>query len=275
MATPMYFPPAPFDLGEAVTCSGLVDTAYAMYRKWINDGKPDRDAFQWAPPPDSPFTFGSPIWGNSKVFILNDWEPFALVAKRGTGAWAIIRGTESPEDWCKDLDAKQRAFDLPNISNGGKVHCGFFDLYLTFRDELLGQLNALTGIDKLTITGHSLGASLAMLACPDLVVNAFPGSAKTTIQYNLAGPRTGDSTFAALCNDGPARTYRIVNACDIVPEVPPPVYADLIEGKMVYTHVGTQVTYAAQYDSVAGNHSYHDSYHYALTHPDQPQGPLP
>ena len=28
---PMFFPPAPFDLGDAVTCSTLVDIAYDMY----------------------------------------------------------------------------------------------------------------------------------------------------------------------------------------------------------------------------------------------------
>ena len=275
MSKPMYFPPAPFQLADAVTCSNLVDTAYAMYAQWIAQHKPARDqGFDWQPPANSPFTFGTPIWGNSKVLLRSDWEPFVLVARRAGDLWVIFRGTESVEDWYKDAQAHQRPYDYPNISAAGKVHIGFDELYRSLRDALLTQIDAATEVDRLIITGHSLGAAMAMVACPDLLTNALPGQPNTTLQYNLAGPRVGDPDFADYNDRGAAPIYRVVNSCDLVPEVPPPVYKDLFQGTEVYQHIGIPVTYSAQYDSIAGNHSHHDSYNYALKHPGQPQGPV-
>jgi hypothetical protein len=274
MSNPMYFPPTPFDLDAAVTCSDLVDIAYSMYSQWVAQHKPDRDGgFGWQPPQDLGINFGTPIWGNARVLLLSDWEPFALVAHRGNQAWVIFRGTESVEDWYKDAQAHQVAYDLPNINNGGKVHKGFYRLYNSLRNGMLKQLDALPDIDTLTITGHSLGAAVAMVACPDLLHNALPGRRHATIQYNLAGPRVGDPGFADLNDSGAAPIYRVVNSCDLVPEVPPPVYKDLFQGTEVYQHIGIPVSYSAQYNSIAGNHSHHDSYNYALKHPVQPQGP--
>ena len=125
VSNPMYFPPAPFDLNAAVTCSDLVDIAYAMYAQWVAQDKPGRDGgFDWQAPKGNDFLFGPPIWGNSKVLLRSDWEPFALVAHRGNQAWAIFRGTESIEDWYKDAQAHQTDYALPNIRNVGKVHKG-------------------------------------------------------------------------------------------------------------------------------------------------------
>jgi len=274
MSKPMYFPPAPFDLQAAVTCSDLVDIAYAMYSQWVAQHKPARDGhFDWQPPATSGFDFGLPIWGNSKALVLDDWEPFALIARRGNDIWVIFRGTESVADWFKDAQAHQVRYDLPNIEGGGKVHKGFYELYQSLRAPLLRQLDNHQGITTLTITGHSLGAAMAMVACPDLVANALPGQDQRCIQYNLAGPRAGDPEFADFNDRADTPIYRVVNSCDLVPEVPPPVYKDLFEGTEVYQHVGIPVTYSAQYDSIAGNHSHHDSYNYALKHPQQPQGP--
>ena len=73
MSKPMYFPQAPFSLPAAVTCSDLVDTAYTLYAQWVAQDKPDRDGgFDWQPPAGSEFSFGTPIWGNSRVLLLSD-----------------------------------------------------------------------------------------------------------------------------------------------------------------------------------------------------------
>lgn len=87
------------------------------------------------------------------------------------------------------------------------------------------------------------------------------------LQYNLASPRVGNPEFASAYNGNKVPTYRIVNTCDIVPQVPSSVF-----GKLIFEHVGIPVDFTAQYGSLAGNHNSIDSYHYALTHPDQPQG---
>ena len=268
---PMYFPPIPFNLADAVECSNLVDIAYGMYYQWVKEGKTHTpEKFQCQLPENSPFRFGVPIWGNSEVLFFSDLEPFALVAQRDDKAYAIIRGTETLEDWYKDAEIDQVSYELPHVSNVGLVHKGFFDLYKSLRQSLLSQLNGLKGINTLYITGHSLGAALAMVATPDLTANALVNQVKNVFQYNLAGPRAVDPTLAAFLNAGPANIYRIVNSCDLVPEVPPSVYLGLT-GTVLYEHVGYPVTYIAQYGSVAGNHSYHNSYNYALKNPQQPQ----
>ncbi|MCB1930970.1 MAG: lipase family protein [Candidatus Accumulibacter sp.] len=271
----LYFPPQPFSLDDALTCSNLVDIAYAMYAQWVTQGKEhDPQRFRWQAPADSGFKFGTPIWGNSEVLRFNELEPFALVAQRGGDAHVIFRGTETLQDWYVDTECDQVPYELPRVADAGQVHKGFFDLYKTLRLALLDQLNALAGVRRVLVTGHSLGASLAMASMPDLMANALVQQAASFIHYNLAGPRTGDPAFATLLNTSPAEIYRIVNSCDLVPNVPPSVFDDLTR-HIVYQHVGVQVTYSAQYNSVIGNHAHHGSYNYALVHPEQPQGPVP
>lgn len=269
---PMYFPPPPFNLGHAVECSGLVDIAYGMYYQWVKEGKTHTPAdFHWQKPQQSTFVFNAPIWGNSEVLVFNDLEPFALVAHREKNAYVIFRGTESLEDWYTDFEIDQVPYELPNLSNVGKVHEGFFDLYKSLRQSVLEQLNTLQNIRTLYITGHSLGAALAMVATPDLMTNTSPQQYQGVFQYNLAGPRAVDPILAGYMNASQANNYRIVNSCDLVPEVPPSVCPTL-SGDVLYEHVGFPVTYTAQYGSVAGNHDFRTSYHFALTHPEQPQG---
>lgn len=270
----MYFPPAPFDLADALDCSYLVDIAYGMYYQWIQQDKPHTPGdLHWQLPYNSPYRFGEPIWGNSEVLVFRDLEPFALVAQRDDKAYVIFRGTETLEDWYKDAEVKQVSYELPHISNVGLVHEGFFDLYKTLRLPLLSQLNALQDIRTLYITGHSLGAALAMVSTPDLLVNALTQQTPHVFQYNLAGPRACNPKLAATLNDSHAHIYRIVNSCDLVPDMPPSVYLGFKE-KVLYDHVGYPVTYTAQYGSVPGNHAHHTSYHYALNNPQQPQGPV-
>ncbi len=126
-------------------------------------------------------------------------------------------------------------------------------------------------IKKLFITGHSLGSGLSTLSVPDVLDNSHNLPAgKSIIHYNLASPRVGSPGFATAYNLNNVPTYRIVNTCDIVPEVPPSVL-----DKLLYQHVGIPVDYTAQYGSLGGNHSAENSYRYALLHTDQPQGPIP
>jgi hypothetical protein len=40
MSRPMYFPPAPFELYEALRCTRLVEAGYDMYEQWKDQGCP-------------------------------------------------------------------------------------------------------------------------------------------------------------------------------------------------------------------------------------------
>jgi hypothetical protein len=74
-----------------------------------------------------------------------------------------------------------------------------------------------------------LGGALAVLAVPDIMVNASP---VVTRMFNFAGPRVGDAQFAELYNSLIKTSRRVVNANDVVPQLPP-IIPDLVE----YEHV--------------------------------------
>jgi hypothetical protein len=271
----MYFPPMPFALGEALRCTRLVETAYDMYAQWKAQGEPKPEAFQWQPKSRLDLGFSAPIWGADKgLLFLKRSEPFAFVAwSRDAEVYLAVRGTESVEDWVVDASAKLTDYSL--VPGYGRVHKGFFRVYADMAQAVREAIDAacrqVGTPDAVFITGHSLGSSLATLAVPDVLENTLVDVHDARVRhYDLASPRTGDAAFAARYNANGAVTYRVVNSTDLVPEVPP---AEL--DHELFEHVGIQVTYSAQYDSLGGNHAITGSYAYALTHPQQPQGPLP
>lgn len=266
---PMYFPPAPFDLDDARMCAKLVDTAYDMYRQWVTQHKPDATSFKWQPKGPS-LHYGKPIWGVSRVLVIfKEPEAFAFLGwSDDQTAYLVFRGTESAADWADDLDAEQRSYRL--VPNFGLVHDGFLDIYESMSSAVIDALNALPPAKKLFITGHSLGSALSTLAVPDVIAHtSYQPDKLPLFHYNLASPRVGDAAFATAYLANGVATYRIVNTCDLVPEVPAAVLDDI-----VYEHVGIPVDFSAQYRSIGGNHSAKDSYLYALLHPDNPQGPI-
>lgn len=269
----MYFPPAPFDLDRARLCLALVNTGYDMYSQWTGQDKPKEADFQWnpTPPPGTDFEFSEPIWGTDTVFwFFHHPEPFAFVSWNPEGdVYLAIRGTESVDDWVEDADVDQKPYTL--APGYGNVHHGFNTIYETMSEAVASALAKAPDPKRLFITGHSLGSSLSTLAVPDIITNTdFTPERFPVFQYNFASPRTGDPEFAAAYIRNRVPTWRVVNSSDIVPNVPPACcFGDF------YEHVGTQISYTAQYDSLGGNHSSTSSYGYALAHPDQPQGPLP
>ena len=113
---------------------------------------------------------------------------------RGT---QFTSGLDFAQEWAED------ALSLPLEPMGaGKVHLGFYGAYQALRPAVLA-----TG-KPAVITGHSLGAALATLCWADL-----GGDLMT-----FASPRVGDPPFATALWNG--QTVRIVNAPDIVPDVP-------------------------------------------------------
>jgi hypothetical protein len=71
---------------------------------------------------------------------------------------------------------------------------------------------------SIEITGHSLGAALATLYTLE---NAFTGKIKNPALCTFASPTVGDSTFAAAFNGLGLTSWRVVNAPDLVPKLPP------------------------------------------------------
>jgi hypothetical protein len=123
----------------------------------------------------------------------------------------VFRGTQFTsgfdflQEWAED------ALSLPLERFGaGHVHLGFYGAYQALRQPLMDAIAAVGAPDAngKVITGHSLGASLATLCWADL-----GGDLMT-----FASPRVGDPAFGTALLNG--QTVRVINAPDIVPDVP-------------------------------------------------------
>ncbi len=276
-SSPMYFP-ATFDLKEAIFLNQLVVTAYDMYSQWERQGQPEKEKFNWIP--NGPkLQYSEPIWGEDRILrIFKKAEPFAFIASsEDKKTYLVFRGTESPADWSENTKLEQTSYSL--APGYGKVHHGFFSIYETMSSTIRALLGAIPDIERLYITGHSLGSSLSTLSVPDIITNTKYSANLPVTHYNLASPRTGDPDFADAYNANGVVTYRVVNTCDLVPTVPLSVTSISVTSSIlplslpIYKHVGVPVDFTAQYNSIVSNHGCSDSYLYALEHPEQPEKP--
>ncbi|MBV8180701.1 MAG: lipase family protein [Mycobacterium sp.] len=163
--------------------------------------------------------------------MTKDTNIFGLMGRNPTTRIAFVsfRGTSDVEDWLADLDAVPDDY-LP-VAGFGQVHAGFQDVYELVRNGIAANLAAATaGCDQILITGHSLGAALAVLAAPDVFRKMPPNKIEPRL-ITFAGPRVGLTDFADTFNAAIESCFRVVNFLDVVPYVPP----------APYVHVGAQI----------------------------------
>ena len=125
-------------------------------------------------------------------------EPMLILALRGTEAELA------------DIKADLKV-DLITVSGEQKVHHGFYDAFNAVKSDIEDDLAKHRGV-PIYVTGHSLGGALAILATKFLASDSLGAC------YTFGGPRVGNSLFA---DDIKTPIYRIVNAADGVPRVPP------------------------------------------------------
>jgi len=168
-----------------------------------------------------------PDLGDFPYLVLFDRrETQGFVAANDDCVVLAFRGTEpeSLRDWMTDADAIPTQF----LTSGLHVHAGFARALEYVWKDVTEALAPHKG-KPLYITGHSLGAALATLACVRLRWEQQLVHAVCT----FGSPRVGQQDFCAaytkIAEGSP--TYRYVNDTDIVPRVP-----TRLEG---YGHVGT------------------------------------
>ena|SRR5215831_19419807 len=166
-------------------------------------------------------------------------------------AFVSFRGTQTAVDWEHDVDALYEPYGL--VDGAGDVHQGFLNVYKTLRDSVKASLEgASQGCDWLLVTGHSLGAALALLAAPDIAKNFLPGRVPSLLTF--AGPRTGLLRFHRFFNNLIPACYRVVATGDIVPDVP------LFVPPFFYKHVGKAVKVDGGQEDPVKAHSLELSY---------------
>jgi hypothetical protein len=162
------------------------------------------------------------------------------VYENGSAGAIVIRGTTAnPTSWMANIYAAMIPAAGEIVVNGisrpyrfadspeATVHSGYALGVLFMSDAVTDQIKKLNakGIDRIYITGHSQGASLATLLHAWLE-HQPPGtySPQTKFKtYAFAGPMVGNKGFAAEYNTdytATGRSFSVVNPLDMVPNFP-------------------------------------------------------
>jgi triacylglycerol lipase len=135
-----------------------------------------------------------------------------------------FRGTEFRAD--EIIDAEFDSYTYPGTTVS--VHTGFHKYFISLKDQLFDIISKNSG-KKVFITGHSLGASISLIAGYELL-NKFPGIDLNI--YVFGCPKTGNLDFVQSFKK--ANVVSIVNYFDIVPESPEKINNKLYSVMPIY-----------------------------------------
>ncbi|XP_020577615.1 phospholipase A1-Ibeta2, chloroplastic-like [Phalaenopsis equestris] len=171
-----------------------------------------------------------------------------------------LRGTATALEWAENL--RTTLHPMPD-SPSAKISSGFMNLYKSSPGSTTPSLSTaiVNEIRRLvaqyageelsiTITGHSLGAALAILIADELadeIENAPPIAV-----VSFGGPRVGNREFADRVEKKGVKVLRVVNTNDLVTRVPAGDHrgekekgnwlrSHLLDGLEGYAHVGTEL----------------------------------
>lgn len=193
---------------------------------------------------------------------------FAYVALDSTNrvAYVIERGTETSQEWNLDLMFTQNGFNTQSLFNttgninwecpgGSMVHSGFFAVFTQIQQQLESLVTkTLPSIDRLVVSGHSLGAAVSSLSAAYLSSNV---TTKPIFVYTFGKPRVGDIEYAQCIADHfPNRFWRVQNEDDIIPALPTSSTPNLNDPNQpwLYQHEGTRVEYSLNWGSLETAH---------------------
>ncbi|WOK95358.1 hypothetical protein Cni_G04065 [Canna indica] len=146
------------------------------------------------------------------------------------------RGTATFLEWMENFQTTLTHLPAPELGSAKPVGIerGFWSLFTSamphcrsLRDQVREEIRRL--IDKysgrgrgmplsLTVTGHSLGAALAVLTAYD-ITTAFKDAPMVTV-LSFGGPRVGNASFRRWLEQKGTKVLRIVNTQDIVTKLP-------------------------------------------------------
>jgi hypothetical protein len=162
---------------------------------------------------------------------------YFIRSKDGRVGILSFRGTMPTDfiNWLTDSSTTLEPFD-----GGGRVHGGFLanvrSLWADIDEQINGAIDPESAkkenkqpLRELYITGHSLGAAMAVLATARIFQDPKPGLTsyghwQSLIKgvYVYGQPRLGDATFREVFgNKLGDLVYRHTFACDAVPHLPP------------------------------------------------------
>ncbi|CAN4077343.1 unnamed protein product [Withania somnifera] len=185
-----------------------------------------------------------------------------------------LRGTATCLEWgenFRDLLVKIPAeTEVESHEGQAKVECGFLSLFQTtgvnvpsLAESVVNEVQSLIEQYKgeslsITVTGHSLGAALALLVA-DEVSTCAPDVPPVAV-FSFGGPRVGNRSFVDRLNSKNVKVLRIVNNQDVITRVPGMFVSEELDKKLresgfvngmlnvldksmpwAYVHVGTEL----------------------------------
>jgi pimeloyl-ACP methyl ester carboxylesterase len=162
--------------------------------------------------------------GLAKIVISEDCD-WGVVARKDNISVIAIRGTDTQHQWLEDF----QAIAQPVPQGEWWMHHGFYDVWNSIAASLQKAWDTASSANaRVYITGHSLGAALA------LIMGVHHPEASTC---TFAGP----AVFSPMHGLPPAaNVVRVINPGDLVPKVPIPP---------LFQHIGQQVDVAAAADT--------------------------
>ena len=211
---------------ERLLCCNVIQGVYAAFEGWEYQGRPREDEFHW---PELM------IWGESRSYErrpgprdryhwVSEWAPMAKVTLFDRTLFVAFRGTRTQHEWSNNFRFPQRRMilDARGVELDYRtIHDGFADTFESMLPDIVEQVESFWGkMDRIIVTGHSLGGALATLTVPalDSLLRRLPGS----LGVVMGSPRVGSTRFAEffakVVEDGTFYRYEIEG--DPVVDVP-------------------------------------------------------
>eukprot|EP01018_Ginkgo_biloba_P001533 Gb_40769 [translate_table: standard] len=177
------------------------------------------------------------------VAVSQDEREIARLGRRDIVV--AFRGTATPLEWAENLKDVLTPLNIPEDDHmttpcspcgcclQPKVESGFWSLF-TSKDpsgqsasnQMMEEVRRLVDLYKheeisVTVTGHSLGAALALLTAYQIgaAFNSKESSIPVTV-FSFGGPRVGNRAFGRRMEALGCKVLRIVNAHDVVTKIP-------------------------------------------------------
>jgi predicted lipase len=186
-----------------------------------------------------------------KVIEDTTMKTFGLVATQEQGCVLTFRGTKNARNTISDMDisATKPYSDCPDCA----LHTGFYKAWRSLAGPARAALQEL-GCEDLRISGHSLGASMAVIAAFELA-----DSYKLSGVYTYGQPRTGNEQFVAAFSKRLATVpyFRVVNYRDPIPHLLPDNLGYCHQTPEVYYHATELGAYAVCGEAKDKACSYH------------------
>ena len=171
------------------------------------------DACKKQPEVTNVTVFSSGLNKDANGFVAYDSvTPAIIIAFAGTDPLSI-------EDWIDDIDTIKVKYPAPDCNCS--VHQGFYDTYKAVSGDVWAAVDkyqiAFGKNISIQITGHSLGAALAVHAALDGYLNY---DVEPQFVYDYGQPRVGDYNFEIYYHDRIYQHYRVTHHKDPVPHLP-------------------------------------------------------